>query len=101
MQQKTIQSQVFYRQPYCVTRPESERPRLTVTHWAPHDLRRSSRTLLSKLGCPSEIGEIILGHLIPGVAGLYDLHKYDSQKQFWLGKLSDYLHTLLKPQVES
>lgn len=52
IEQKYVTEQVFYRQAYSQIRPEQPRPRLTVTHWAPHDLRRTSRTLLAKLGCP-------------------------------------------------
>jgi integrase len=94
--QKTIQQQVHYRQPYCPTRPEMTRSRLTVTHWAPHDLRRTSRTLLAKLGCPDTVGEMILGHMLPGVVGTYNRHQYDGEKLKWLLTLSEHLELLAK-----
>ncbi|PKO51457.1 MAG: alpha/beta hydrolase, partial [Betaproteobacteria bacterium HGW-Betaproteobacteria-21] len=59
-QQKVIQESVYSRQPYCQIRPEWERSRLPVTHWSPHDLRRSARTLLTAMGCPSEVAEAVL-----------------------------------------
>jgi integrase len=95
IQQKYITEQVFYRQPYSQIRPEQVRPRLTVTHWAPHDLRRTARTILAELGCPDSVGESILGHMLPGVVGTYNRHKYDAEKQDWLKRLSDHLEGLV------
>lgn len=94
VEQATFQTQVHYYQPYSKTRPEAIRPRLPVTYWAPHDLRRTSRTLLAKLGCPNEVAEEIIGHMQPGIVGVYNLHKYDNEKVVWLSKLSDYLESL-------
>jgi len=96
IRQKYITEQVFWRQPYCNIRPEYQRPRLTVTHWAPHDLRRTSRTILAKLGCPSDVAEIIMGHMLPGVEGVYNRHRYDAEKVEWLRKLSDYFESLVE-----
>ncbi|MGZ4968737.1 MAG: tyrosine-type recombinase/integrase [Methylobacter sp.] len=96
IQQKFITEQAFWRQPYCNIRPESNRPRLTVTHWAPHDLRRTTRTILAKIGCPDAVGEMVLGHMLPGISGTYNRHQYDAEKVEWLGKLSDYLEGLIK-----
>lgn len=94
VEQKTIQSNVFYHQPYCKTRPELERPRLPVTHWAPHDLRRTSRTILASLGCPDSVGEAILGHMLAGVMGVYNRHAFDKERAEWLKRLSDHLESL-------
>ncbi len=94
MEQKVIQTAVWTHQPYSTTRPEAERPRLSVTHWAPHDLRRTTRTMLAALGCPFEVGEAIIGHMLPGVAGVYNLHKYDEQRRHWLTLLSKKLEEL-------
>lgn len=89
--QKTVQSSIYMHQPYAETRPENYRPRLTVSNWAPHDLRRTSRTLLASLGCPDEIGEAIIGHMKPGIIGVYNRHTYDQERRVWLQKLSDLL----------
>ncbi len=94
VQQKTIQATVYYHQPYCNTRPTLVRPRVPVTHWAPHDLRRTARTRLAALGCPAEVGETIIGHMLPGVQGIYDQHKYDAEKLEWLKRLSDHMEAL-------
>ncbi|KAF7598230.1 MAG: alpha/beta hydrolase [Candidatus Dactylopiibacterium carminicum] len=89
--QKVIGIAVWNHQPYCTSRPEVVRPRLPVTHWAPHDLRRTSRTLLALLGCPDAVGEAILGHMLPGVMGTYNRHAYDAERVEWLSRLSSYL----------
>ena len=85
--QAYMQSKVHYRQPYSNLRPDHVRERLRVTHWSPHDLRRTGRTLLAELGCPHEVGEAILGHVLPGVAGDYNLYEYDKERRHWLGVL--------------
>lgn len=92
--QKAIGVAVWSHMPYARTRPEWQRPRLGVTHWAPHDLRRTSRTLLASLGCPSEIGEAILGHMLPGIERVYNLHRYDAERLEWLQRLSARLEEL-------
>lgn len=65
-----------------------------VSDWAPHDLRRTARTLLSDLGCPYEIGEAILAHRLPGVAGDYNKAAHMQARIEWLGRLGDYLDEL-------
>lgn len=94
-EQKSIQSRVYYHQPYSQTSPERSRARLTVTHWAPHDLRRTSRTFLASLGCPRDVGEVILGHMLEGVEGTYNRHSYDAERRKWLRRLSTYLEKLV------
>lgn len=92
--QKAAGVAVYWHMPYCQTRPESARPRLPVSQWAPHDLRRTGRTMLSALGCPQEIGEALLGHLLPGVAKVYDRWGHDPERRRWLSLLSARLESL-------
>ncbi|MCB1967138.1 integrase arm-type DNA-binding domain-containing protein [Accumulibacter sp.] len=94
VEQKTIQATVYFRQPYCQTRVDTTRARLPVSRWSPHDLRRTSRTLLAAMGCPDAVGESILGHMLPGVLGVYNKHAYDSERAGWLKRLSDHLEYL-------
>jgi integrase len=94
-QQQLVQTSVYFHQPYSATRPEQLRPRLTVTRWAPHDLRRTSRTLLASMGCPDPVGEAILGHMQPGVRGIYNRHAYDAERLVWLTRLSDRLEQIV------
>lgn len=59
-----------------------------VVDWAPHDLRRTVRTQLAALGCPDEVAEAVLGHIAPGVQGVYNRHRYDAERRAWLTKLA-------------
>ncbi len=64
---------------------------LDIPSWTPHDLRRTVRTGLSRLQCPNEVGEAILGHTKGGVEGVYNLYKYDAECKKWLQVWADYL----------
>jgi len=59
--------------------------------WNPHDLRRTLRTNLSRLGCPADIAEAVLGHSKKGIEGTYNLHTYESECAEWLQKWADHL----------
>lgn len=67
----------------------------TIPDWSPHDLRRTVRTGLSRLGCRSEVAEAILGHSRKGIEGTYDLHGYEPECREWLQRWADHLDTLL------
>ncbi|MFM5838893.1 tyrosine-type recombinase/integrase [Aeromonas rivipollensis] len=68
---------------------------LDIPRWTPHDLRRTVRTGLSRLQCPSEVAEAILGHTKKGLVGTYDLHRYTEQSREWLQRWADHLDTLM------
>ena len=89
-EQHRLSTYVYDLQPYSAKsqRREGGGLELTVTGWTPHNLRRSSRTLLAGMGCSNEIGEAILGHLPPDIVATYNLHSYDAERRLWLGKLS-------------
>jgi integrase len=50
------------------------------TRATPHDLRRTSRSLLSRLGVRAEVSELLLGHILGGVLGIYDRYSYEAEK---------------------
>ena len=66
-----------------------------VTGWHLHDLRRTTRTNLQRLGCPFEISETILAHKLPGVASVYARFQYTDEKLHWLKALADYYDKLI------
>ena len=95
-EQHRLSTYIYDLQPYS---PKSQRRQgaglvLPVTGWTPHNLRRSSRTLLAGLGCSNEIGEAILGHLPAEIVGTYNAYSYDKERRLWLGKLSQRLGEL-------
>lgn len=60
-----------------------------VVGWSAHDLRRTVRTQLAALGCPADVAEAVLGHIQPGVEGVYNRHGYDAERREWLTRLAE------------
>ena len=52
-----------------------------LPHWTLHDLRRTVRTGMSKLGVRPHIAELVLNHIAhrSGVVGVYDHHDYQPE----------------------
>ncbi|MFT6905692.1 MAG: integrase [Oleiphilaceae bacterium] len=68
----------------------------SIPDWTPHDLRRTVRTGLSRIGCPREIAEAVIGHSKKGIEGTYNLHSYENECRIWLQKWADHLENLTK-----
>jgi integrase len=49
--------------------------------WTIHDLRRTARSLMSRIGVPTDHAERCLGHVIGGVRGIYDRHEFLDEKR--------------------
>ena len=71
--------------------------RAPMPAWVHHDLRRTARSLMSRAGVPSDIGERVLGHLVGGVRGVYDRHSYRAEKLDALEKLGVLIECILHP----
>jgi integrase len=69
-----------------------EMPRFTL-----HDLRRTARSLISRAGVRPHIAERVLGHVMPGVEGVYDRHSYSDEKADALSRLADLIETIINP----
>jgi len=65
--------------------------------WVLHDLRRTARSLMSRAGVSSDIAEMVLGHKLAGVRGVYDRHSYAVEKRDALEKLSGLVALILNP----
>jgi integrase len=61
------------------------------------DVRRTARTLLSRAGVPSEHGERVLAHAIPGVEGVYDRYEYIAEKRNALERLAALIDRIVNP----
>jgi integrase len=59
-----------------------------VRDWGLHDLRRTSRSLMSRAGVPADHAERAIGHVIPGVRQVYDRHSFKKEKQAALEALA-------------
>jgi integrase len=59
-----------------------------------HDLRRTCRTGLARLGIEPRIAERVLGHAQPRIAATYDVHSYASEKRAALERWAAHLTSL-------
>lgn len=65
-----------------------------MEQWQIHDLRRTARSYFSRFTEP-HIAEIMLGHKLPGVWGVYDKHSYIDEQREAYTRWYDYLKGLL------
>src|SRR5262249_58436828 len=63
-----------------------------------HDLRRTSRSLMSRAGINSDIAERCLGHVIGGVRGIYDRHEYHREKRRAFEALAGLVERIVEPR---
>ncbi len=77
-------------------------PYFGMKPWSPHDLRRTARTNMARVGVLDEVGEEVVNHTKPGVVGVYNKYRYDKEKQDALLKWEALLLEILKnkPVVE-
>ncbi len=68
-----------------------------IAPWVLHDLRRTARSLMARAGVRSEIAERVMGHVLPGVEGIYDRHEYRDEKADALAKLAGLIALILDP----
>jgi integrase len=68
-----------------------------MPEWRLHDLRRTARSLMSRAGVSSDIAEMVLGHKLSGVRGVYDRHSYAAEKRDALEKLAGLIGQILSP----
>jgi integrase len=66
--------------------------------WTVHDLRRTSRSLMSRAGVSSDHAERVLGHAIGGVEAIYDRHAYFDEKRVALAKLATLIDSIVNPR---
>lgn len=66
--------------------------------WTLHDLRRTSRSLMSRAGVRPDVAERVLGHAIAGVGGVYDRHQYLAEKAEALQRLAALIDRIVQSQ---
>ena len=69
--------------------------RCPIKGWSPHDLRRTMRTGLARLGVSHEVAELCLGHRLGGVAGIYNLYGYAEEQRRALTFWGEHLRSLV------
>jgi integrase len=50
-----------------------------LAHWCLHDLRRSMRTGLGKIGIRPDVAEMTIGHVRGGIVAVYDKYSYQPE----------------------
>jgi integrase len=72
--------------------------RKPMPDWVYHDLRRTARSFMAAAGVPDNIGERVLGHVIPGVHGVYNRHGYLVEKADALTRLANFIDGIVHPR---
>lgn len=52
-----------------------------LPQWGPHDLRRTARTIMERIGIPEAHSEAILAHGKQGMKKVYNQHEYQEEKK--------------------
>ena len=77
-----------------IARHQSLLVEIGVSPFTLHDIRRTVRTGLAKLGVLPHIAERVLNHAQPGIAGVYDRYAYLPEKRDALDKWAAHLAAL-------
>ncbi|KHN61397.1 tyrosine-type recombinase/integrase [Aeromonas hydrophila] len=68
------------------------------TEWGNHDLRRTMKTVMSRIGVHPHVSEKVLGHKLAGILAVYDQHDYaDEQRdalERWTAHISQCVESL-------
>ena len=70
-----------------------------LEHFTLHDLRRTARTHLARLGVKPHVAERCLNHKLPGINDIYDTHDYLAERRLALDGLADLLVRLEKGET--
>lgn len=67
-----------------------------LPRWTLHDLRRTLRTGMGRLGVQPHIAELIINHVKGGVEGIYDRHKYEREIKAALALWAEHLTAIVE-----
>lgn len=71
-----------------------------VKDWSAHDMRRTARTIMSRLRIEHHVRERVLNHKQSGMAGVYDQYDYLKEKTDALRKLGNEIWKILGKDIE-
>ncbi len=72
-----------------------------IDGWRVHDLRRTCRTGMARLGVPEVVSERVLNHLPQGLEKIYNVHEYMDEKSEALEKWAGHIRDLIEPPPEN
>jgi integrase len=71
-----------------------------LEHWTPHDLRRSVASGMARIGIDTTVADKVLGHVIPGVPGIYQRHHFWNERKaaldLWAAHVERLAHGVAK-----
>ncbi len=78
-----------------IARCQQRFAKLGIAHFTAHDLRRTGRTVMSRLGVDKDHAERVLNHTREQIEGTYDVHDYVAEKRAALELWESHLSQLL------
>src|SRR5262249_50255225 len=72
-----------------------------VKDWRLHDLRRTARSLMSRARVNPDTAERCLGHVISGVRGVYDRHRFIAEKRQAFEALAGQIDRIVNPPSDN
>lgn len=67
--------------------------------WVVHDLRRTTRTGLSRLRVAPHVAELILGHSLRGIQAVYDIYDYLDERRHALELWAQHVEIIMTPDA--
>lgn len=67
-----------------------------LAHWILHDLRRTMRTGLGRLGTPPHIAELAINHVKAGIIAVYDKHRYETEVAAALAQWAEHVTAVVE-----
>ncbi len=72
-----------------------------IENWRVHDLRRTARTGMARLGVPEIVSERVLNHLPQGLGKIYNVHEYLDEKRDALARWAQEVQNITEPPPEN
>ncbi len=74
---------------------------IVIEGWRVHDLRRTCRTGMARLGVPEIVSERVLNHLPQGLGKIYNVHEHLDEKRAALAQWAQEIQNLTEPPPEN
>ena len=72
-----------------------------IEGWRVHDLRRTCRTGMARLGVPEIVSERVLNHQAQGLTKVYNLHEYLDEKRDALARWAQEVANIVEPPPDN
>ncbi len=72
-----------------------------IENWRVHDLRRTCRTGMARLGVPEIVSERVLNHQAQGLTKIYNVHEYLDEKRDALARWAQEVQNIIEPPPQN